>query len=215
LGARFHSLDRDRVWAMIELDHGMSSMPGLLYFTDDGAKRGWMTVVPPPPNAGELSFLDDKHGFLLATTTTTSLPSLWRTEDGGLSWNSIFDEDAEITAMPVFDGDDAVIVAKEFQSTSDRGKTWRKGVALPEGGILGQHGHDVLRVADGSIAGSHAGGAFGTPQASALLVGDPVSIAVPTYATAWVVSSLPKSTFRIAVTHDGARHWTSFAPPPE
>jgi photosystem II stability/assembly factor-like uncharacterized protein len=137
---------------------------------------------------------------------------LWRTDDGGLSWKKMFDEVDDVYAMPIFDGNDAVLLAKDLRFTADGGKTWKKGAPRPEGAV-GQHGHDVLLVDAGAIAGSHAAGAFGTPQVHAMLAGEPIAIETPTYATAWVVLATKVGTYRVAMTHDGARTWGSIAPP--
>ena len=208
---RIFALDRDHAWALVELEHGMSSMPGLLYLTDDGGK-GWMTVVPPPPNAGELSFLDDRRGFLLASTTTTSPPNLWRTEDRGLSWKKVLDESDEVSGMPIFDGDDAIVVAKELHVTTDGGAHWRKGSARPDGAI-GQLGGVVWRVGDDGRFAFGAGDAWTKRPADPLLVGDVESISVTSKTTGWIVLRVDQETWRVVATHDAGLHWTSFAPP--
>ena len=210
--ARFYPLDRDRVWVMGEIDHGMSSMPGQLWLTDDGGTTGWKVVTAPPPNAGDLGFLDHARGFLLASETTTSPPNLWRTEDEGLSWKKIFSETDAIENMPVFQGDHAVLVADRFQITSDGGKTWRMGSFRPEGPV-GQYGSVLWHVKDAHFETSD-GTTWKTRSArEALLEGEVWSIVVATEKTGWMVVGTKDGKWRIVGTHDGGATFNAYGPP--
>ena len=61
--------------------------------TSDGG-RTWVSRPAIDPNASVVSwsFVDSDHGWMLASRTTptgSSPPSLYRTEDGGLSWSDL------------------------------------------------------------------------------------------------------------------------------
>jgi photosystem II stability/assembly factor-like uncharacterized protein len=209
---RFFPLDRDRAWAMGEIDHGMSSMPGLLWLTDDGGTIGWKTVVPPPPNAGALLFLDPTRVFLLASETTTSPPNLWRTEDEGRSWNQIFDASHEIERLPELHGDDAVLVGKRFEITRDGGRTWTKGSTRPEGAI-GQFGRVLWHVDGGHFEDSGCLSWARRKDEEPLLAGEVTSIVMGSESTGWMVVHSKAGTWRVVGTHDGGDTFRSFAPP--
>jgi photosystem II stability/assembly factor-like uncharacterized protein len=209
---RFFPLDRDRAWAMGEIDHGMSSMPGLLWLTDDGGIIGWKTFMPPPPNAGTLLFLDHTRGFLLASEGTTSPPNLWRTDDEGKSWKQIFDASQEIERLPEFHGDDAVLVAKQFEITRDGGRTWTKGSTRPEGAI-GQFGRVLWRVDGGHFEDSGGSSWARRKDEEPLLAGEVTSIAMGSESTGWMVVQTKAGTWRVVGTRDGGKTFRAFAPP--
>ena len=155
--------------------------------------------------------MDHARGFLLASTTTTTPPNLWRTDDEGRSWTKIFDEAEEIEAMPIFDGDAAVLVAKRFQSTSDGGRTWHKGSPRPEGAI-GQYGGALWHVKDEHFEYSTGTAWKARVEPQELLVGEVTSIVVASKRTGWVVVQTNAGTWRVVGTHDGGETWTAFTP---
>ncbi len=83
-----------RVWLMVSPEHTMNSEPGELLVTSDSGQT-WSEVAHDGSNQGDLpfngtiTFLSDKEGWLVGSETTTTADHLYRTADGGLTWNQV------------------------------------------------------------------------------------------------------------------------------
>jgi photosystem II stability/assembly factor-like uncharacterized protein/tetratricopeptide (TPR) repeat protein len=101
--------DTDKGWLMIIPDHGMNSMPGVLYRTDNGG-RNWQLVNSTRGNdddwdpqgtqpgfadrhpylvcGGSIAFQNASNGWLLGSITTTTPAFLFATRDAGQTWQA-------------------------------------------------------------------------------------------------------------------------------
>ena len=97
--------DKKNGWLMLIPDHGMNSMPGELFRTEDAGKT-WRHVnsaqvmenpesltaaefekeQPFPLCGGQILFKDTKNGWLVGSFTTTTPGYLFMTHDGGAHW---------------------------------------------------------------------------------------------------------------------------------
>lgn len=83
--------DAQHGWLMIEPDHGMNSSPGQLFATTDGG-ASWFQVASTGGNkdglpfGGTISFRDSSTGWVAGVFVSTTSRHLYRTEDGGRTW---------------------------------------------------------------------------------------------------------------------------------
>ncbi len=81
-------------WLMVSPEHGMNSEPGELLATNDGGKT-WTEVTHDGPNPGDMPFggsilfTSTTDGWLVGSQTSTTQDYLYRTTDGGKTWNKV------------------------------------------------------------------------------------------------------------------------------
>ena len=154
-GIRYFALDADHVWVQIpDFDNYPNS--GSLYRTSDGG-LSW-TKFETPFSAGDIQFLDDQNGWMLADLGVgagSNAVAVYRTDDGGKSWTLAFNNDpnrAQADDSIPLGGLKAGLTALNTQTawvygvvyapgtvylyrTEDGGETWSAvtSVPLPEG----------------------------------------------------------------------------------
>jgi photosystem II stability/assembly factor-like uncharacterized protein len=126
-------------WILLMPDHGMNSMPGYLYGSDeygeewrlinstennennwndpDGKQLGFADVHSYLTCGGSITFQDQMNGWLLGQLATTTRAFLFSTHDGGLSWKeqkfepppSLHDGSVELIALPRFFGTNGIL----------------------------------------------------------------------------------------------------------
>jgi hypothetical protein len=126
-------------WILLMPDHGMNSMPGYLYHSDeygeewrlinstendennwndpDGTQPGFADPHPYLICGGSVAFQDSRNGWLLGQLTTTTRAFLVFTHDGGGTWQeqkfepppSLRDGSVEFTALPRFFGTNGIV----------------------------------------------------------------------------------------------------------
>jgi len=131
--------DTDKGWLMLIPDHGMNSMPGDLYRTDDGGanwqlinstrgnysyeddtegtKPGFADQHPYLVSSGSITFQDASNGWLLGQLTTTTRAFLFVTQDAGQDWQvkqftsppSLHDGRIEPEELPRFFGKEGIV----------------------------------------------------------------------------------------------------------
>ncbi|MHB1865684.1 MAG: glycoside hydrolase domain-containing protein, partial [Candidatus Saccharimonadales bacterium] len=80
-GAHLYFLDSQNGWATIRDQTSVNFDSGIMIRTLDGGKT-W-TLLPTPPSAGDMSFTDGLHGWLIGGPAGDQL---WKTSDGGQTW---------------------------------------------------------------------------------------------------------------------------------
>ena len=131
----------NRGWILVMPDHGMNSMPGYLY-TSDEYGEDWRLVNSTENNAnnwddpegkqpgfadphsylicgGAIKFQNSWDGWLLGSMTTTTRAFLFFTHDGGATWQeqkfdlppSLHDGSIELSALPQFFGTNGIVEA--------------------------------------------------------------------------------------------------------
>jgi photosystem II stability/assembly factor-like uncharacterized protein len=152
---RYFALDPNHVWVQIpDFDNYPNS--GSLYRTLDGG-LSW-TKFETPFSAGDIQFLDDQNGWMLADLGVgagSNAVAVYRTDDGGESWTLAFNNDpnqAQADDSIPLGGLKAGLTALNTQTawvygvvyapgtvylyrTDDGGETWSAvtSVPLPEG----------------------------------------------------------------------------------
>ncbi|MCE5269762.1 hypothetical protein LLH00_00580 [bacterium] len=110
-GAVFTSTDGAASWQPVELPAGVDD-PNDLVIDPSDPERMYLSCWPWPRDGVE------RGGGLL------------RSEDGGKSWQRVFDEDAHVYAAAVDPADPATVYINTFDSAAfvshDRGASWRK-----------------------------------------------------------------------------------------
>jgi photosystem II stability/assembly factor-like uncharacterized protein len=131
--------DTDKGWLMLIPDHGMNSMPGDLYQTDDGGanwqlinstrgnysyendtegtKPGFADQHPYLVSSGSITFQNASNGWLLGQLTTTTRAFLFVTQDAGRDWKekklpsppSLHDGRIEPRELPRFFGNEGIV----------------------------------------------------------------------------------------------------------
>jgi photosystem II stability/assembly factor-like uncharacterized protein len=126
-------------WILLIPDHGMNSMPGYLYGSDEyggnwqlvnstdnsgndwddpeGTKSGFADRHPYLTCGGSIEFQDSPNGWLLGQLTTTTRAFLFFTRDGGVNWQEqkfeipqeLHDGSIEPCELPRFFGADGIV----------------------------------------------------------------------------------------------------------
>jgi photosystem II stability/assembly factor-like uncharacterized protein len=147
-------LDNDHVWLQ-KRDFNNFPNNGLLYFTADGGLT-W-SISSTPFSAGDLSFIDEKHGWILADLGVgagSNAVAVFQTTDGGATWTQSYTNDPNTPeagdSLPL-GGVKSNLVARDMQTawvggviyspgtvylfrTDDGGRTWSLvDLDLPEG----------------------------------------------------------------------------------
>lgn len=143
-GAGHTFLDAMQAWILVA-DASDPAGSGLLYRTGDGGLN-W-TVYPVPFGGGDLTFIDESHGWMMAALGAgagSMAVSIYRTDDGGATWTQTYTNDPNLAnagnSLPLsgiknnlapLDADTAwvggVVYAPEtfyLYKTSDGGRTW-------------------------------------------------------------------------------------------
>jgi photosystem II stability/assembly factor-like uncharacterized protein len=147
-------LDNDHVWLQ-KRDFNNFPNNGLLYFTADGGLT-W-SISSTPFSAGDLSFIDEKNGWILADLGVgagSNAVAVFQTRDGGATWTQSYTNDPntpEAGASLPLGGIKSNLVARDMQTawvggviyspgtvylfrTDDGGRTWSPvDLDLPEG----------------------------------------------------------------------------------
>ena len=137
-------LNASQAWVMVT-DWSDPVGSGLLYRTSDGGLT-W-TVYPVPFGGGDLTFIDDDNGWMMASLGVAAGSmgvAIYQTDDGGATWTQTYTNDPNLAnasdSLPLggiksnltpLDADTAwvggVIYAPEtfyLYKTSDGGQTW-------------------------------------------------------------------------------------------
>jgi photosystem II stability/assembly factor-like uncharacterized protein len=137
-------LNASQAWVMVA-EASDPAGSGLLYRTGDGGLT-W-TVYPVPFGGGDLTFLDESNGWMMAglgVAAGSMAVAVYRTDDGGATWTQAYTNDPNLAnagdSLPLgglknnltpLDADTAwvggVIYAPEtfyFYKTGDGGATW-------------------------------------------------------------------------------------------
>jgi photosystem II stability/assembly factor-like uncharacterized protein len=129
--------DTDNGWLMLIPDHGMNSMPGDLFRTDDGGANWQLVKSTDEPDgddpdgtkpgfadrhpylicSGSIAFQNTTNGWLLGSMTTTTRAFLIVTRDKGLNWQvkqfpvppSLHDGRIEPEELPHFFGNEGIV----------------------------------------------------------------------------------------------------------
>ncbi|HTV40705.1 MAG TPA: hypothetical protein VMF08_09025 [Candidatus Sulfotelmatobacter sp.] len=126
-------------WILLMPDHGMNSMPGYLYASDEygedwrlinstensennwndpnGTQPGFADVHSNLISGGAIAFQNSFDGWLLGQLTTTTRAFLFFTHDGGVNWQeqkldpppSLHDGSIEPRALPRFFGTNGIV----------------------------------------------------------------------------------------------------------
>ena len=192
-------LSATQAWVMVT-DWSDPIGSGLLYRTSDGGLT-W-TVYPVPFGGGDLTFIDDDNGWMMAALGIAAGSmgvAIYQTDDGGATWTQTYTNDPNLEgasdSLPLggiksnltpLDTDTAwvggVIYALEtfyFFKTSDGGQTWAAQTLPAAPGMQ----NTEVSVETGPI--------FTTPNDAIL----PVRFTGETYRTGFYV------------THDGGLNW--------
>lgn len=95
LSASLTCRDANHAWLLVPLEYPVS---GMLYRTSDGG-RTW-TPVPVPFSSGDMHFLDDRRGWILADLGAgagSQAVAVFRTEDGGATWGQVYVNDPTVS----------------------------------------------------------------------------------------------------------------------
>ena len=137
-------LNASQAWVLVT-DASDPAGSGLLYRTDDGGLT-W-TVYPVPFGGGDLTFIDESHGWMMAALGAgagSMAVAIYKTDDGGSTWTQTYTNDPNLAnageSLPLggiknnltpLDADTAwvggVIYSPEtfyLYKTSDGGRTW-------------------------------------------------------------------------------------------
>ena len=107
-----------------------------VFRTNDGGgiwENNWLPVVPTR-GAWDMSVVDDGIAYLLGSRWTDTDPYLvWRTEDGGMTWNGIEGSRASdlraVLSICFVDRDTGWVGGGVVMKTDDGGATWRTQLA--------------------------------------------------------------------------------------
>jgi photosystem II stability/assembly factor-like uncharacterized protein len=137
--ASFAAVGVHHVVALVRVSHDTSLSVGYLYVSNDGG-RHWHRLPVQPPHAGEIAFTSAKDGWLAEEGPQ---PALYRTRDGGRSWQEVnlprppglADASTDYLA-PKFEADGDGVLAATYDnyeqravtvlySTADFGRHWK------------------------------------------------------------------------------------------
>ncbi|WP_328843636.1 WD40/YVTN/BNR-like repeat-containing protein [Streptomyces sp. NBC_00258] len=145
-------VDRDVVWAAGGGFQGATGDGSVVRSVDGG--RSWRNVTPPGGAVDEfrdVEAFDRDHALVLTLSSATEPPRIYRTADGGASWQLVFrdpDPEAFYSCMAFFDDRRGLAVGDPaggrfpIQTTADGGRTWHPAptgslpVAQPGDGAL-------------------------------------------------------------------------------
>jgi photosystem II stability/assembly factor-like uncharacterized protein len=136
--ASFAAVSAHHVVALVRVSHDTSLSVGYLYVSNDGGRQ-WHRLPEQPPHAGEIAFTSARDGWIAEEGPQ---PALYRTRDGGHSWQEVrLPRPAGLAAAqadylaPRFEADGHGILAATYDnfekpaftvlySTEDFGRHW-------------------------------------------------------------------------------------------
>jgi len=190
------------------------------------------TALPVPDaerfSASAVAFFDRQHGLIGGDSAGQGV--IWRTDDGGISYEKRLVPTPGILAIAVTGSAEAWAGAPTaLLHSADAGRTWQKISSIPlrsvsfvdaQRGWALQYGDVANGLADGQLVSTSDGGRTWTPQAAAPCHYDPnipltflgaVSISFVDALNGWVGCSWPSGVGMgpkaISTTNDGGKTW--------